>query len=399
MNKIQLYFFRILVLLIGIYLGFEYYFRLRSIDESESIIVYQLLKSIIIIFFFTYTLLNISTKNSSIFKWTIIWSIYIYITSVFHTNQIWNVFAYVYQVLFWPLSILFFYIFFKKSNEMLLNNLIALFCTLLLIFSFFFFREYNYVNQYLTNTMLQLNISYFTLLILPWCFFISNKMLKIFSQIIILAVVAFSLKRTAIISYFFALLGGYGLKIIMKKGAKKFQYFLIYLVILILILGIFVKINDFNEEWIYKRFLNITDDRGSYRLEIYKTVIGLLQASSLVDLIFGHGHNEVKNEMFDGLSAHNDWLECTYDYGIIGLIIYILLHLIILRRAIYLYKIKSNLAVPLLSSYLIFFTMSMFSHLIMYPYVFIIMTILWGTVFGMSEKSFSSDTKSTVIKW
>ena len=78
------------------------------------------------------------------------------------------------------------------------------------------------------------------------------------------------------------------------------------------------------------------------------------------------------------MSAHNDFLEVMYDFGLVGLLFYVLIHLSLIKWTIRLFRNGSPFAFPVLISYVCFFVMSMVSHLILYPTYFGLLTAFWA---------------------
>ena len=130
------------------------------------------------------------------------------------------------------------------------------------------------------------------------------------------------------------------------------------------------------------RFETVTNDEGSGRLDVYKSYIKEFAIMDSNQLIVGHGFNSGVSLM--GISAHNDWLETLYDFGIFGLVIYAVFNVLLLKRVFMLIKLNSPFAGPYAASYAIFVTMSMISHLIIYPNYFTVMVAFWGWVDGNS---------------
>jgi len=398
MNKIQKLSFRVFLFFIGIYFTIEIYLRTTFLGDVEGLFYYQIIKTLLIVIFISYPFFNLPKKLDPIIKLILLWGIYVFFTNLHMVNSAFSLISLMYQVLFWPLSILYFYTFFRKHthSHIQLKDLIFVFCFLLFIFGYQFYQEFTFVNLYLSK-MYQLNISYFILLLIPWFFLLSNKKTRnclIFAALII---ICFSMKRTAIVSMGAAMIFGYGIEFLQQKRKLNLKYLISLLIIIILSAIVLVKINEISDGWIFHRFRNVKLDGGTKRLDIFYAVFNLLKSSSGYELLFGHGHNSVRNFMFKGYSAHNDWLECFFDYGGVGLMIYIFLHKMLLRKIYDLFKKKSVYTPAFISSYIIFLAMSFTSHLIMYPYVFTIVTILWGSILGLTSKY--NKTKCNPLKW
>ena len=81
------------------------------------------------------------------------------------------------------------------------------------------------------------------------------------------------------------------------------------------------------------RFEAMNEDEGNGRLDIYSDVFVQYLDSDLFSQLFGHGYNMV-SVVLKGPSAHNDFLEVLYDYGIIGFIILSICMFVLQRQPI-----------------------------------------------------------------
>ena len=111
----------------------------------------------------------------------------------------------------------------------------------------------------------------------------------------------------------------------------------------------------------------------------------MIQSSSPTRLVIGHGHFGVRQDSWLEISAHNDFLEVIYDYGLVIFIFYLCLWGYVIRRAYYLYKTKSEMFLPYAASFSIFLVMSMVSHLILYTTYFNYLVMFWGMTEAMIE--------------
>jgi hypothetical protein len=136
-------------------------------------------------------------------------------------------------------------------------------------------------------------------------------------------------------------------------------------------------------ELFLERLGRTVEDGGTGRIAIYQSYLKEMSLMSFSELLTGRGFDSGK--LLLDKSAHNDWLEALYDFGIIGLILYVALHLFLLKRIFEFIRIKSPLAEPYVVSYAIFFMMSLTSHLIIYPDYFTIMVAFWGMAEGWSN--------------
>lgn len=127
---------------------------------------------------------------------------------------------------------------------------------------------------------------------------------------------------------------------------------------------------------ILRGFQSLEDDGGNGRLEIYQNLLALIKQSSLIELVLGHGGmNAVFNRL--GISAHNDFIEILFDFGLIGFILYAIFIVSLVSCYSKLIKIKSQLAPSLIYTIVVFIVLSMVSHLIfVLKYCMLLMSFL-----------------------
>lgn len=130
---------------------------------------------------------------------------------------------------------------------------------------------------------------------------------------------------------------------------------------------------------ILARFANLDEDGGSGRGEIYSWVWDRIDAASLQQILAGRGANAVARDNA-GTSAHNDFLEIAYDYGMIGLLLYLSLYVCIFSTLFHLARTRSKFTGPWAASIGIFITLSMLSHLVFIPTYVALLGVFWGYV-------------------
>lgn len=124
------------------------------------------------------------------------------------------------------------------------------------------------------------------------------------------------------------------------KGLKK-MFFSILLVV-----GVVVALRLFGDyvSATLERFRMLEEDQGSGRGDILKYYWAHYKESDLLHQIFGHGlfagtWNSGSTFAFNSKMAHNDWAELLYDFGIIGVLIYVILFV---RMFLILYKNRKH---------------------------------------------------------
>ncbi len=270
----------------------------------------------------------------------------------------------------WIYVYLFFYTLFYcyEIGTKKYNNSVCFF--VLFFFSLF---VYNYISIYNRGIFFSLIESYFCIMMLPFILLQKHKYKYVFIFLIIIASLLAS-KRTGIMTLLISLFIYY---LISEKGLtrkiKMLLMFSAFSFFVFIITDIFFK-EQLNI--LLERFYNISEDGGSGRDVVFADVLNLIQNSSTTNFIFGHGYNTVVDVI--AFSAHNDFLEVFYDYGLIGFIIYCSIYIVI----VYNIKEESNIKIKssLIVSLVLFFLTSLASHLVLFPTSIICLCAYWGIV-------------------
>lgn len=304
------------------------------------------------------------------------WCVYIPISNMFNQTEVAEIFNITFQQWLWPSILLYFY---NYSQEGEIDTLLKiLFVGLTLFMSFQVYLEANMIRDNVAiASMLQVNEIYYLILILPWIFIFDGKyynVVKIILLVLILWLTFYSLKRTAIVAIglaFFAYL-------LALLRQRKLKFTTIFGLIILLFIGynLLMYVNAEYGGRIFERFGDMESDKGSGRIDIYKDVLGAIDNFGIGNFLLGGGRGNI-GQYTHGLSAHNEFLEVLFSWGVIGLILYIIfivkLFVVFIRSDKYLtiYPLK-------IASLGIFIAMSITSHLVIYPYLFCILTSFWG---------------------
>lgn len=225
-----------------------------------------------------------------------------------------------------------------------------------------------------------INIIYWVELGLPVIFFLKNKIVK-WSMVIILGITVFlSLKATAIIAFFVPLFVGLLIQYRMETGKiyKGIIFAIIsFIVIYFALPSVLSSLNtNYGIDWLLK--LNYSyDSGGSGRMKIWGDVISLQKESDLLQWLFGHGYEGVIKST-GNLSAHNDFLEILFDYGLIGFGLYLSMIISLIRTARNKIRVGNSCGIVLVASIVQFLILSVFSHLVIYPRLLMTIGVIWG---------------------
>lgn len=280
----------------------------------------------------------------------------------------------------WIYVYLFFYTLTKEFNiEYIRDRYILLFT---LFFVALFVR--NYISGVLLGISWSYIESYYCIMMLPFIMLLKGKW-KYILVFIVLVTVLLASKRTGAIACIIAILVYFIIS--ERKITKKFKNFLS---LLILAVAFYAIANIFFTEqlnYITERFSNIKDDEGSGRTEVFAAVLNLVDQSSAESVWFGHGYNAVFKETNIGFSAHNDFLEVLFDYGIIGLLLYLSIYVAIIIRIIH--TKNRELKISLIISFILFLLISIASHLILQPTSILCLCAFWGYVDGVQGNKYN----------
>ncbi len=183
--------------------------------------------------------------------------------------------------------------------------------------------------------------------------------------LLLFIIILLSTKRGALISFIVSIIVSLLIDGIFVK--KKKNYIFKYITYFsFVIICFFVIMSNYNVD-IFGRLKTINEDRGSGRVDVAVAVWEAIKYSSIYEKKWGHGFNSVvNNNVYYSISAHNDFLEIIYDYGYVGLLIFIFLNIKLILFIIKCLKDKSYMSFQFIFQYLCFLMLSNFSHVMLY---------------------------------
>ena len=240
-----------------------------------------------------------------------------------------------------------------------------------------------------TEDIALISTAYYPLFLLPFAFMIERKWLMWILVAFVFLSVVLSSKRAGFIAIIGAIITYFILQINLSKksSSSKLKYLLSFVIIVVLGFELFNEYIASNNIRLLDRIANLQEDGGSGRDDIYKYTFDLLCNSEILSLIFGHGFNSVIYYSELEFSAHSDFLETPFDYGIIGMIAYLVFYRRLFR---YYQKLKiynTDYAVIFAVSLFITLILSTFAHLIIYPTHFLFFCMYWGFLMGECDRA------------
>lgn len=341
-------------------LGFNYSYYLVPLLGVNLIIIFTHLSSF-----------RLVGMNKFIFFWMIIVSL-----SAMLMGR--NVFLTLIRVNIWTTSYFAAFIL-ARSYQKTIDSIVWCFFIVYII-SFLFFWQGKIVQsvEYKYGLASTSNAIYCLVTIIPILMLLKKKWLLMLLVLLTFVSTVFSGKRGATLILLLSLIPQLRSVFSKKKKSIGSTFVIIALVAGITFLLFYISQTILNGVLV-NRFTE--DETGSGRTIIWLNVLQAFTDSSFFEQLFGHGFYTV-NSLGYATAAHNDFLEVLYDYGLLGLLFYTLIHLYLIIKMLRLRKERNALFLPYVVMYLIFFTMSMISILIVQQRYLIYMAVFWGMLEG-----------------
>lgn len=228
-----------------------------------------------------------------------------------------------------------------------------------------------------------ISTAYYTLFFLPFALLSEKKVIKWGGTVLVLYTLLLSMKRTG----FIAFVAGIVIYILVEyrsapKGSKKRVFVLLGGLLALTAMYFFIMENTRGTFSVIDRLLSTGQTSNEGREDVWPVVISMIRHSDIIALIFGHGFDTVIENSPLALSAHCDFLEVIYDYGVSGLLLYLTFYKRLWNGFIKMYRQGSELAAPMSFTFVTAFVVSLFSHLIIFPTYFLGFCLFWGLAMG-----------------
>lgn len=323
----------------------------RDADRSLTHLLLVLLIGIHIVYF----LFDIVIKGKVICFYTmavcLFITIWITIVDLMRGAEAWAMLTHCGLSVLWFLSYYYFFASFNaKASSKLLFNLLFLLFALYSVATVYYVRLLFGIRRYGVS-----NLSYNVLVIFPW-FFINTSERKRLSLIIVSAVViAISMKRGAIIAFLIMML--FYLYTKGKIEEKAAKYLFLFIISCLVFAGVFFVANRFLRGRLVLRFSLEQLQEGSGRREMYQYIISLIRQRNLVDLLIGLGSGASVQAW--GTGAHNEWLEFTFSFGLVGALLYLWLVITLIKATVRYKRNASKAYIPAAMSLIYMLTVGM----------------------------------------
>lgn len=363
----------------------EYIFMNNTVQEdlSSTMLLQVLFVFISVILIFANVLAKPQQRiDVTIFLAGLLCILMIFTTVAIESSSSYNVFFAISKNMIWCLA---FFIGYISSQKFKKDGSIAKMVLVLLVFLIILFFQQIENDYSVTNMDYVLTSIYYILCCVPFVFLIKNSKVKIILLFIIGLLVLFSFKRSALlVSLIVAMV------LIVKAPKNLFKNRRAVIFIFLISVGFIILL--FTNQSLYQSIMEIWGGRfesgNTDRLKIYQDVIHLLEDSNIFDLLFGHGYDATIADSRYNLSAHNEFLEILYNYGIFALIVFIAFIILLIKKSKIL---RENCNINLYNGYLcavtIFIVASFPSHMLTYGTYFSLLSLYMGFAVGRANKT------------
>ena len=280
--------------------------------------------------------------------------------------------ANIWFVIFAPMTFLFFFTASDYSDKVKKIATIG-FLVLYGIAYYMNFRYLSFVQVDITEEIGITNLVYWCLCAVPFIFLIPKKWIRLVLILLTVVVVLLTGKRSANICMVFILVS-----LVLFNGKKERRTRnVIFALLGGVVLLVFVnRYLSFAVEGVVERMYTVQKSQGSGRVPLYNDVFNVLKTNSVVDWLVGRGYGSIL--ITNHTNAHNDALQMLFEYGIVGLILYVIMFVSVIKRTIKLYRHNSQFFMGYLVSVIIFVVLGMVSNLVVFYSYFAFLCAYWG---------------------
>lgn len=128
-------------------------------------------------------------------------------------------------------------------------------------------------------------------------------------------------------------------------------------------------------------FINDVDSGGNGRVKIWTTALQRYASSDLFHILFGNGPQAVSKAI--NLGGHNDFIEILFDFGLLGIILYLSFWRSLILR-IKDFTPKTDACLAYVVSLIIYAAASMFSNFINAQIQMMFFVMFWGIIYNQA---------------
>lgn len=229
-----------------------------------------------------------------------------------------------------------------------------------------------------------IGVSYYPLVMLPLVLLNPKKLYRWIAIGLTCLVIFSSVKRGGMVALILALLAFVFVKQ-MASQRNILKAIIIILGTILLMGGAFYYLSTSFDTAVWERIANASDDGGSGRLDLWAEIGIQLLVESKTNLLIGNGFRATMMVTSTELPAHNDFIEIIYDFGVIGLVSYLISIIILFVEMFRMIKQGNIIAAPFAMMLVVYLILSMVSIVILYNWL-TIFAFGFGLFIGIFEK-------------
>lgn len=275
--------------------------------------------------------------------------------------------------------LLFFVMYYVRQEEEMDKLSSRLFFFMFIAFVIGFFVSIILKREYNSELFVEDNNSYYLMYLLPALLLVNDKALRLKIYMIVSFFCVFlSMKRGGILGITGGLVVSYLLN--RNKQNRKTNASVRVGGVIIIAAVIAYFLNNTMGGLVIDRFEEISDTGGSGRDLIWSEGVLLINSSTGVEKWIGHGFDSARGATLWGVSLHNDFLEIVYDFGWIGLVLFIIF---VVVTIIFIRKNKNTIMAPPVGMALTICLLTMMAaHVVIYIQYFNLIALCLGAACG-----------------
>ena len=283
--------------------------------------------------------------------------------------------------LFWYSAFLFFY-FYRESTDDFDNSVKFVFAVFLICAAVVFYNLFISANNE-TTQLKGLNTVYYILMAFPAVLLIKNILIRVTMVVIVGVATGFSLKVTALFAFAAALL--VYIMVFNKtrtKAARRSGISKLILVIMavVLLAAVFAIVEVKTSGYLSTKLASMFESGGSGRDVIWRETWKVQLQSNPVQWIFGHFGVEVSQANGLEETAHDEFLEVLFRYGLLGLGVFVFMIFSLIIEAIKMNRCRYEYTASFAAGIVLLIVMSVTSHTITYIGYFPVLTAYFGYI-------------------
>lgn len=277
--------------------------------------------------------------------------------------------------------LIFYYVFYNDDEGIYLQKMLDAYpyfyalVFMIVTYRVYFNIDYSLIQVHQSD---EINAVYWVLVLTPLSFLMKSKTIRYAVIVSAFFLILLSTKRLGAIAILLILIGSIAMDA--KSSDYGFGKLLVGLILLCVPLFVFQSIAGKNEINVIQR-LSATDLREESRTDLYYDTMNTYFSKDPVYQIFGSGHRSTGRDRGPDMvtkTSHNDFIEVLYNYGAIGLAIYLVILYRLLSRLKKVRLLGLNAYAAYASCLVLFITMSMVSHLVIYPSYFTFLVLMFA---------------------